>query len=153
HTVSLHRTGGGSGCPAPAAEDQPARPVASQSTRPRRSVIGMTTRTVVPTFAVPAMENQRSGGVRPSSCESRVSVAAERTRSLILGTVLLFGCAPLDFQEAFFGIPESLEHVGQGARRGEPVRQGRVVAQLGRRPHQHIPHHVAVSLWVQLVMF
>jgi hypothetical protein len=31
----------------------------------------MTTRTVVPTFAVPAMENQRSGGVRPSSCESR----------------------------------------------------------------------------------
>jgi len=45
----------------------------------------MTTRTVVPTFAVPAMENQRSGGVRPSSCESRVKSVYEECLSYELG--------------------------------------------------------------------
>src|SRR6476660_5826901 len=49
HSVALHRTGGGSGHPAPKVEDELARTAASQGHRSRRFEIAMTVRAVVPT--------------------------------------------------------------------------------------------------------
>ena len=71
----LDRTGGGSGCPAPSNEDQPARSATSQGDRRRRSTIAMTRRHVVPTFTAPIPENHRSARFFPSSSERTVSAA------------------------------------------------------------------------------
>src|SRR6476660_6735173 len=47
HTVALHRTGGGSGHPAPTVEHELARTAASQGHRNRRYEIALTARAVV----------------------------------------------------------------------------------------------------------
>ena len=81
HTVALHRTGGRSGHPAPAAENQLARSAATQGDRRRRSMIDTTRRGVVPTLAEPNMQNQTLGRFWLASSESR---ARHSARSLAI---------------------------------------------------------------------
>ena len=71
-TVTLHRTRGRPGHPAPAFEDEPARPAAAQGDRKQRSDTDMTRPAVVPTLEAPPMDDQTLGRFRHPSSESRV---------------------------------------------------------------------------------